>query len=93
MKQPDNPPAFPIPDERDANGCGIVQGSSGMSLRDYFAAAALQGLTAGRTPDDIRDFGHAVRDFGHAVRGGNPIAMAAYTLADAMLKARESRHD
>lgn len=35
-----NPPAFPSPDERDADGCGIREGSSGMTLRDYFAAHA-----------------------------------------------------
>ena len=85
----DGGPAFPNHPPLGADGFsagGYPFPDSGMSLRDYFAAAALQGLTAGRTPDDIRDFGHAVR-------GGNLIAMAAYTLADAMLKARESRHD
>ena len=52
-------------------------------LRDEFAKAALQGLTAGLTKDDVHEFGHGIR-------GGNLIASAAYVLADAMLKARKS---
>jgi hypothetical protein len=52
------------------NGCF----SPGMSLRDYFAAKALQGLLAHEGPAfDYRDS-----------------ARMAYGLADAMLKAREA---
>lgn len=45
---------------------------SGMSLRDYFAAKALQGLLASLDSEDT-------------VQG---VAQAAYSMADAMLKAR-----
>jgi hypothetical protein len=36
--KPENPPAFPW------NGQGIFIPEKGMTLRDYFAAAALQGI-------------------------------------------------
>ena len=45
----------------------------GMTLRDYFAAAALQGNLIEPTADN------------------DDIAKYAYSLADAMLKARESK--
>jgi len=63
FNKPSNPPAFP-------DGLG----NKGMSLRDYFAAQAMQGFLATvkvNCPDDL-------------------IATDAYNLADAMLKAREA---
>lgn len=53
----------------------------GMTLRDYFAAKALQGWLASY-PDDNR----------HPVIAGNAdeVAMNAYQMADAMLRAREA---
>jgi hypothetical protein len=48
--------------------------NQGMTLRDYFAAKAMQGdLIAGVHPDDF-----------------NTCAHRAYLVADAMLKAREA---
>ena len=48
--------------------------NQGMTLRDYFAAKAMQGdLIAGVHPDDF-----------------NRCAHRAYAIADAMLKAREA---
>jgi len=41
----DGGPAFPQPDLQFPNG-EVQYGSPGMTLRDYFAAAALQGLLA-----------------------------------------------
>lgn len=38
-------PAFPVPDSHYANG-EIQFGSSGMTLRDYFAGQALAGMMA-----------------------------------------------
>lgn len=61
-------PAFPVPN--DAN----VNNQEGMTLRDYFATAALQAYLSG--PD--RD------SFTH-----DEWAVPAYQMADAMLKARE----
>lgn len=65
MSTPDkNTPAFPMPDQISPN--------PGMSLRDYFAAKALQGLLADtnyREPAEI-------------------VAKAAYEAADAMMEER-----
>jgi len=59
-------PAFPDPQEN-------WRGEKGMTLRDYFAAKAMEGdLIAGVHPDDF-----------------NRCAYRAYQMADAMLKARE----
>lgn len=64
----DGGPAFPENGSR-----GKAAGGEGMSLRDYFAAKAMQGLLAAR---------------GH-YENYREIASDAYLLADAMLKARE----
>jgi beta-N-acetylglucosaminidase len=65
-----NPPAFP------ANHFDLTVGEHGMTLRDYFAAKAMQGFMANKS---------------------NPMhfqpeadASWAYSIADAMLKARET---
>jgi hypothetical protein len=73
MYYDDGGSAFPWPpvgtgDPRD----GMAGGSSGMSLRDYFAAAALQGLLA-----ESHSMGMIDCD-----------ARAAYQYADAMLAER-----
>ncbi len=68
-------PAFPLP-----NGAGD-DGRRGMSLRDYFAAAALPG---------IQGIHAALISIG---QGNNlteeSMARDAYGMADAMLKAKE----
>ena len=61
-----NPPAFPIPFETHHDG---------MTLRDYFAAKAMQGMLA--CPVQPQS-------------GAEMYARDAYTIADAMLKAREA---
>jgi hypothetical protein len=63
----DGGPAFPVPMED--RHCG-------MTLRDYFAAKAMQGLVAGSGPE---------AEYQEAV-----VASSAYTMADAMIAARES---
>ena len=64
-----NPPAFP---NEGFNGWGDP--NQGMTLRDYFAAKAMQGdFIAGIHIDDFAD-----------------CANRAYKMADAMLKARET---
>ena len=62
-------PAFPTP-------VG-VQHNDGMTLRDYFAAAALQGLLASIQPNQLWS--------------GDDVAITCYRTADAMLKAREAK--
>jgi hypothetical protein len=66
-----NTPAFPSP---RWEGWGSPQ--EGMTLRDYFAAKAMQGLLAGLLADRMD------------VKWQN-IAIDAYRQADAMMKARE----
>jgi hypothetical protein len=67
-----NEPAFPT-------GTGITPYKSGMTLRDYFAAKAMQGaiahglFNADKTSLDYSEY----------------IANIAYVYADAMLKARQ----
>lgn len=69
MNRPANPPAFP-------NYLQMAP-QDGMTLRDYFAAKALQGLLAQSGGSAFR----SDRDDG---------AKYAYEMADAMLKAREA---
>jgi hypothetical protein len=62
-------PAFPVN--------GYSPDFNGMTLRDYFAAKALQGLLANPdTAGDLREF-----------------SRWAYTYADQMLRAREANND
>ena len=63
-------PAFPL----QSIGPEFEPGYAGMTLRDYFAAKAMQGLFAAG---------------GGVTRGAEEWARLAYTMADAMLKARE----
>jgi hypothetical protein len=68
-------PAFPV-DTYDTELNKIIQ-SHGMTLRDYFAAKALQGLLANPdTAGDLKEF-----------------PRWAYTYADIMLRAREVNND
>jgi predicted lipoprotein with Yx(FWY)xxD motif len=68
-----NPSAFPSPGviRQDGTHQGAYEG---MSLRDYFAAKAMQGMLA--NPAFISD--------------DKALASGSYSIADAMLKARES---
>jgi hypothetical protein len=69
-------PAFPTGSwEYDGQGNVLPYQEPGMSLRDYFAARAMQGLISNANPDD-----------GFNMTG---ISNWAYNMADAMLKARE----
>ena len=71
-----NPLAFPAQfwDER----------ATGMTLRDYFAAKAMQGLLTipAETLSESKTDKHERLDF--------YVSYLAYTMADAMLKARET---
>jgi len=75
-------PAFPLAGAvfKGTNGQGMgIEASLGMTLRDYFAAKAMQGWLA-TYPNDM-----AVQDV-----SPTNIADFAYRMADAMLKAREA---
>jgi hypothetical protein len=83
----DGGPAFPSTGEEydQDNDRWRVVTSGGMSLRDYFAAKALVGVMLmvadGCHQPQIDDLPIDQKDF---------IALSAYRIADAMLKARES---
>jgi hypothetical protein len=66
----------PVHPQQTQNADGSVSVWYGMSLRDYFAAAALQGTLAGPTGGPNTYEG---------------LADAAYSAADAMLAARERK--
>jgi hypothetical protein len=69
-----NTPAFPLPNM-----------NTGMTLRDYFAAKAMQGLMAGRWKADMHGIPY------DAYRAdADEWAKSAYHFADAMMKAREA---
>ena len=69
-------PAFPNPGHD--NGPGNYRGhpAEGMTLRDYFAAQAMQGDIASMSPHQC------------PAEYSDNIAVRAYRVADAMLKAR-----
>lgn len=66
-----------------------MQYQKGMTLRDYFAARAMQGFISARGwhPDFTypADF-----NFDAGKRAADAVAAASYQYADAMLKAREA---
>ena len=74
-------PAFPalgfvVPHDLAREGVAVLGRTQGMTLRDYFAAKAMQGILAGDQP---------------ICKDPDPttiIAQVAYMIADAMLKER-----
>lgn len=77
-----NPPAFPSPDERDADGCGIREGSSGMTLRDWFAGQAVGAVIRQCAGDAAFGLPHDIATIEQL------FADKAYQIADAMLTER-----
>ena len=71
-----NAPAFPVSFKWGKE----LRQYNGMTLRDYFAAKAMQGLMHNYHPCDFLEHKGWIED----------ISMASYQLADAMLKAREA---
>jgi hypothetical protein len=63
-------PAFPT-------GTGVTPYNSGMTLRDYFAAKAMQGILFGYTQGVLPPT--------------ESLAPASYKIADAMLEARQKK--
>ena len=78
-----NPPAFPL------SGDWSQIKEKGMTLRDYFAAKAMQGYISAKAwhPDFVypTDF-----NFNAGERAADAVAVSAYKWADAMMKAREA---
>jgi hypothetical protein len=77
-KKPSNPSAFPEPYANDPSSA--ISHTKGMTLRDYFANSAMQGILSTFNDQTSFDtFGHVAKD----------LAEKSYLIADAMLKARE----
>lgn len=70
----DGGPAFPVSGAFDRHGERYGY-SDGMTLRDYFAGEALKGLLSSEESNRL---------------GDERLALAAYSLAEAMLKARNT---
>jgi hypothetical protein len=86
MKEPiDNGgPAFPIPrGQREFWDCEEDGSPNGMTLRDYFAAAALQGLLAW-PGDNVCGNAHTNATY-------DQVAASVFAIADAMLAARKEK--
>lgn len=80
-KQNTGGPAFPCDCIPMPNGKVLT--SDGMTLRDYFAAKAMQGLVSVELTEQNIDMFRRDKD-------GHPsVSLTAYYIADAMLKARE----
>jgi hypothetical protein len=75
MSANDGGPAFPVTSYVNVDGETHESSPQGMTLRDYFAAKAMQGTVASEEG---------------AKMSFNEIASWSYGMADAMLKARES---
>lgn len=78
----DGGPAFPL----QSIGPDFAPGYAGMSLRDYFAAAALQGLVW----SDIAMWPEGA-DVSDKPTDAVYMARTAYLIADAMLAARKEK--
>ena len=88
-KKPENPIAFPIEEHYETDPSRIYQLHQGMTLRDYFAAHAIQDTCSYR-PINLWHwikslFGY---DYKSSCRPHHENAERAYELADAMLKER-----
>lgn len=80
MSTPDNPPAFPFVEP--PTECNV---NTGMTLRDYFAAKAMQSILLAAIQ------GNLVHKDGVSSLGPAHFAVAAYENADAMLAARNNQ--
>lgn len=92
---PENPQAFPRPCGHTGGGAGAwsigSDAQDGMTLRDYFAAKAMQAeivtSCSDATPRSASALYEAARANGQTVE--QRIAFNAYRIADAMLTERE----
>jgi hypothetical protein len=78
-------PAFPVTIEREENGSPWQEVCFGVSIRDYFAAAAMQGWMASYPGDQAHP---AELQHSDAL---DCLAVNSYAVADAMLRERERK--
>ena len=77
--------AFPYQHKNPTSG--LTTESEGMTLRDYFAAKAMQGLLT----IPAKELSNELCD--EYPRLDSYISYLSFAIADAMLKAREVKHD
>lgn len=70
----DSGPAFPVAEDHET--ASLFSWTQGLSIRDYFAAAALTGLVGDPSNSEYRE---------------STMANFAYAYADAMLEARKPK--
>ena len=75
-KKPQNPSAFPL--------TYVNPQYSGMTLRDYFAAKAMQAIVSAKLVNGGKDF-----VIGETGKSNQSVVRAAYGISDAMLKERQ----
>mgnify|MGYP003142505055 CR=1 FL=1 len=80
-KKPQNPNAFPHYERNIAGDMNLKE--SGMTLRDYFAAKAMQGV--------LSNSNVGVTIGKHFTKENESLAITCYSMADAMLKERENQ--
>ena len=88
----DGGPAFPRPNSTDEHSqpCNVSYAEDGMSLRDWFAGKALQGILA--VPDvDSQSIPGKEGDVLEISDWVEYLPQVAYDYADAMLVARERK--
>jgi len=83
----DGGPAFPVQESIISSGSTGVPASSGMSLRDYFAAKALQAMLIDPNPNSA-DFIDPDYKGATDTTVAERVAKRAFSFADAMLAAR-----
>jgi hypothetical protein len=74
--------AFPAQKFAQSGDMAVATPTPGMSLRDYFAASALQGMCAAMRHEDIELVAQGTL-------GGKHKSIAAYVFADAMITQRK----
>ena len=77
-----NPPAFPSLHWVAPQGHSANENPQGMTLRDYFAAKAMQGLISSHWCEEARVLSPKL--------GAEELATDAYIMANAMLKVRQA---
>jgi uncharacterized protein with HEPN domain len=93
MNKPDGGPAFPIPSPEMAFQGQTIKETQGMTLRDYFAAKAMDvagdsTLTVGEAAKEI---GIEAKDYNGRTHWPLIVAKRAYQVADAMIAEREKK--
>jgi len=88
-QKPNNPLAFPMEEHYEHDSTRIYAVHNGMTLRDYFAAHAIQDTCSYR-PKNLWHWIKYLLGFNYQAshRPHNENAERAYELADAMLKER-----